>query len=119
MVIYYIIFCLDEAELQLESNSMAGVLIDAGGAMANTTLPEKSDVFDKPSPDNLHQGVNGEDTLWDENDKLVPEAQPYSESKSILKANHPLMIMVKEKKVVSKNPEILQKTGHILSRNYI
>ena len=82
---------------------MAGFIIDAGGAMANTTLPEKSDVFERPPQDNLHQGVNGEDSLWDENDKLVAKAEPYSESKSILKANHPLMIMVKEKKVVSIN----------------
>ena len=83
---------------------MAGFIIDAGGAMANSTLPEKSDVFERQIQDNLYQGGNSEDSLWDENDKLVYEAQPYSESKSILKANHPLMIMVKEKKVVSINP---------------
>ena len=81
---------------------MIGGILDAGGTMANTTLPEKSGAFDKPTQDNLLQGVSGEDLLWDENDKLVPEAQTYSESKTILKANHPLMIMVKEKKVVSK-----------------
>ena len=81
---------------------MAGVIIDAGGAMANATLPEKSDNFDRLNPDNLHQGLGDDDLLWDDNDKLVPQAQAYSESKSILKVNHPLMIMVKEKRVVSK-----------------
>ena len=52
---------------------MAGFIIDAGGAMANSTLPEKSDVFERQIQDNLYQGGNSEDSLWDENDKLVYE----------------------------------------------
>ena len=82
---------------------MAGVLIDAGGAVANATLPEKADVFERPSPDQIFHGMNNDLSVWDENDRLVPEAQGYSDSTSILKVNHPLMIMVKEKRVVSIN----------------
>ena len=37
----------------------------------------------------------------DTNEGLVPEAQPYHESSSLMKYNHPLMIMVKEERVVS------------------
>eukprot|EP00094_Tigriopus_californicus_P006606 TCALIF_06362-PA protein Name:"Similar to trpa-1 Transient receptor potential cation channel subfamily A member 1 homolog (Caenorhabditis elegans)" AED:0.12 eAED:0.12 QI:8/0.6/0.31/0.93/1/1/16/267/1355 len=40
--------------------------------------------------------INNE--IWDENHRLLPEAQPYSKSSTILKLNHPLMIMVKEKR---------------------
>ena len=80
---------------------MAGVLIDAGGEMAKATLPERHDAFDKQAPDPMFNGLNCEASLWDENDKLVHSAKLYSESKSILKVNHPLMIMVKEKRVVS------------------
>eukprot|EP00095_Tigriopus_kingsejongensis_P005747 maker-scaffold28_size608977-snap-gene-2.12 protein:Tk05747 transcript:maker-scaffold28_size608977-snap-gene-2.12-mRNA-1 annotation:"transient receptor potential cation channel subfamily a member 1-like protein" len=36
--------------------------------------------------------------IWDDNHKLLPEAQPYSKSSTILKMNHPLMIMVKEQR---------------------
>ena len=86
---------------EVEVKTMAGVLIDAGGEITKATLPEKHDAFDKPMPDQLFNGVNGEASLWDENDKLVHSAKLYSESKSILKVNHPLMIMVKEKRVVS------------------
>jgi hypothetical protein len=39
--------------------------------------------------------------LWDENHKLVPEAKTYSNSADVLKNNHPLMIMVHEKRAVS------------------
>ena len=92
-----------EAESELETKSMAGVLIDAGGAMANTTLPEKSDAFEWNFQDASLQGPKYDDSLWDENDKLVPEAQMYSDSKAVLKINHPLMIMVKEKRVVRTN----------------
>ena len=80
---------------------MAGVLIDAGGEMAKATFPDRHDAFDKQAPDQMFNGLNSEASLWDENDKLVHSAKLYSESKSILKVNHPLMIMVKEKRVVS------------------
>ncbi len=41
--------------------------------------------------------------IWDENShQLNPEAQPYSTSATILKMNHPLMIMVKEQRSVHK-----------------
>ena len=86
---------------ELEVKTMAGVLIDAGGEMAKATLPERHDAFDKQVPDQMFNGLNSEASLWDENDKLVHSAKLYSESKSILKVNHPLMIMVKEKRVVS------------------
>ena len=39
----------------------------------------------------------------DTNEGLVPEAQPYHESSSLMKYNHPLMIMVKEERVVSES----------------
>ena len=39
--------------------------------------------------------------LYDDNHHLVPEAQPYTESSTARKLNHPLMIMVKEQRVVS------------------
>ena len=81
---------------------MAGVLIDAGSAVSNSTVPEKSDVFVKNNKEPLVQNINSDVGLWDENDKLVCEAKPYSDSKAVLKINHPLMIMVKEKRVVSK-----------------
>ena len=95
-------YFLDESEF--ENHSMAGVLIDAGGAMSNSTNPEKSNVFNifnRKNPDPLLQTMNGEACLWDENDKLSSEAKTYSDSKAVLKINHPLMIMVKEKRVVS------------------
>ena len=40
-------------------------------------------------------------SIWDENGKLLPKVQTYCEDSGIIKANHPLMIMVKEQKVVS------------------
>ena len=88
-------------ELDLEHQSMAGVLIDAGGAVSNSTVPEKSEVFVKNNQEPSAQSLNSGVGLWDENDKLVCEAKPYSDSKAVLKINHPLMIMVKEKRVVS------------------
>ena len=82
---------------------MAGVLIDAVGAVSNSTNPEKSDIFRKNSHVPLVPNINGYSSLWDENGKLTSEAKTYSDSKAVLKINHPLMIMVKEKRVVSKN----------------
>ena len=79
------------------------MLIDAGGAVSNSTIPEKSDVFMKNAQDPLIQNFNADVSLWDENDKLTYEAKTYSDSKAILKINHPLMIMVKEKRVVSED----------------
>ena len=39
--------------------------------------------------------------LYDETtDRLIPEAEPYDESSTLMKYNHPLMICVKEKRVV-------------------
>ena len=90
---------------------MAGVLIDAGGAVSNSTIPEKSDIFRKNSQVPLMQNMNGDATVWDENDKLTSEAKTYSDSKAVLKINHPLMIMVKEKRVVSKNVKCYRKVA--------
>ncbi len=39
--------------------------------------------------------------IFEDNNKLIPEAEPYTGSSSVLKLNHPLMIMVKEQRVVS------------------
>ena len=92
---------LDESES--ENHSMAGVLIDAGKAVSNSTMSEKSDIFRKNSHAPLMPNMNGDASLWDENGKLTSEAKTYSDSKAVLKINHPLMIMVKEKRVVSRN----------------
>ena len=46
--------------------------------------------------------VNWAETeIWDDNCNLLPEAKPYSQSSTILKLNHPLMIMVEEKQTVT------------------
>ena len=92
---------LDESES--ENHSMAGVLIDAGKAASNSTMSEKSDIFRKNSHAPLMPNMNGDASLWDENGKLTSEAKTYSDSKAVLKINHPLMIMVKEKRVVSRS----------------
>ena len=39
--------------------------------------------------------------IYDENYRLIPEAEPYSPSTTVIQLNHPLMIMVKEERVVS------------------
>ena len=39
--------------------------------------------------------------VWDENGKLLPSAKPYSNSGEVIKLNHPLMIMVQEKRTVN------------------
>jgi len=39
-----------------------------------------------------------EGDIWDDNSHLIPEAKPYSSSATVLKLNHPLMLMVKEKR---------------------
>ena len=92
---------------------MAGVLIDAVGAVSNSTSPEKSDIFRKNSHVPLMQNMNGDASLWDENDKLTSDAKTYSDSKAVLKINHPLMIMVKEKRVVSKISNVIGKLQNI------
>ena len=66
-------------------------IVEAGVAMVNPKA-EKND-----QTSNTH---NNEASVWDESDRLVPEAQLYSHSSSVLKINHPLMIMVKEQRVV-------------------
>ena len=38
--------------------------------------------------------------LYDDTNHLVPEAEPYTPSSTLRKLNHPLMIMVKEERVV-------------------
>ena len=38
--------------------------------------------------------------LYDDNSRLVPEAEPYTPSSTLRKLNHPLMIMVKEERAV-------------------
>ena len=56
--------------------------------------------------DKIYGGNNGvsgvkkwaESEIWDEQGKLTSEAEPYTKSKSILKANHPVMIMVSEQR---------------------
>ena len=56
--------------------------------------------------DRIYGGNNGvsgvkkwaESDIWDEQGKLNSEAEPYTKSKSILKANHPVMIMVSEQR---------------------
>jgi hypothetical protein len=51
--------------------------------------------------DHTHESLAWDKTnLWDENDHLIPEAEPYASS-SATKLNHPLMIMVNEERVVS------------------
>ena len=39
-----------------------------------------------------------EGEIWDENNHLLPEAKPYTDTSSVLKLNHPLMLMVKEQR---------------------
>ena len=39
--------------------------------------------------------INFAETIYDENNHLLPDRMPYSPDKAILKKNHPLMIMVK------------------------
>ena len=39
--------------------------------------------------------------IWDDNNNLSPDARPYVKSATILKLNHPLMIMVEEKRTVN------------------
>ena len=95
---------------------MAGVLIDAAGAVSNSTIPEKSDVFRKNSHVPLVPNINGDASLWDENGKLTSEAKTYSDSKAVLKINHPLMIMVKEKRVVSRNIKCSKKLQNFEAR---
>ena len=74
-----------------ENKPMAGVIVEAGVAMVNPKA-EKADQVSNTD--------NNEISVWDESDRLVPEAQLYSDSSSVLKINHPLMIMVKEQRVV-------------------
>lgn len=38
--------------------------------------------------------------IFNEHDKLVPEAKTYDNSKTVLKLNHPLMIMVQQGRTV-------------------
>ena len=40
--------------------------------------------------------------VWDDNGRLLPSTKPYSSTTTILKHNHPLMIMVQEKRTVIK-----------------
>lgn len=42
-----------------------------------------------------------ESEIWDDAHHLVPEAQPYCNSATVMKLNHPLMIMVKEQRTAS------------------
>ena len=44
--------------------------------------------------------------IWDDANNLSPEARPYVNSATILKLNHPLMIMVEEKRTVSKSQKM-------------
>ncbi len=48
-----------------------------------------------------HQVAWADGEIWDDSDYLVPEAKTYSDSATVLKLNHPLMIMVKEQRTVS------------------
>ena len=95
------ILVFEQTNSKSKAKPMSGVLLDAGGEMAKVVMPEKVKVFKRSATDKLIYRDTNEATLWDENNKLVPEAKMYSDSKSILKINHPLMIMVKEKRVVS------------------
>ena len=60
----------------------------------------------KVEGDKIYGGNNGvsgvqkwaESEIWDDQGKLSSEAKPYTKSKSILKANHPVMIMVSEQR---------------------
>ena len=45
--------------------------------------------------------------LYDDNSRLVPEAEPYTPSSTLRKLNHPLMIMVKEERAVRVNSLIM------------
>lgn len=47
--------------------------------------------------------------LYDDNHHLVPEAEPYTSSSILRKLNHPLMIMVKEERVVSSDNSVKNK----------
>ena len=77
-----------------EFGQMAGVIVDAGVKMIHPN--QKAMDGDQIS----HYSREYND-IWDENDRLVPEARPYSGSSAVLKMNHPLMIMVKQQRVVS------------------
>ena len=44
---------------------------------------------------------NSNKTVWDDKHKLIPSAVPYSNSTSVLRNNHPLTIMVEEKRTVA------------------
>ena len=46
------------------------------------------------------QGQWAEGVIWDDNGKLLSGAQTYTDNTTVLKINHPLMIMVKEQRVV-------------------
>ena len=50
------------------------------------------------NPFNVSRWADG--SIWDENNHLLPDSEAYADSSSILKVNHPLMIMVKEQRVV-------------------
>ena len=53
---------------------------------------------DKMVPE--YTGRWAEGTIWDDNGKLLSGAQTYTDNTTTLKVNHPLMIMVKEQRVV-------------------
>ena len=58
--------------------------------------------------DRIYGGLNGvsgvkkwaESEIWDEQGKLTAEAEPYTESKSILKANHPVSRIIKHNLII-------------------
>ena len=47
-----------------------------------------------------YTGQWAEGVIWDDNGKLLSGAQTYTDNTTVLKINHPLMIMVKEQRVV-------------------
>ena len=49
--------------------------------------------------------------LYDDNSRLVPEAEPYTPSSTLRKLNHPLMIMVKEERAVRVHSLIMSDLG--------
>ena len=66
-----------------------------------------------------HETEWAENDIWDENDKLVDTAKPYTDSTTIMKLNHPLMIMVKEQRTVSSGNEVALHTfKHLFLRIY-
>lgn len=74
------------------------------------TIFKKSGEMDKSFFLNIESLVNLKDNqkslewykmdLYDDANHLTPEAEPYSSSSTLIKLNHPLMIMVKEERVV-------------------